>query len=665
MGRQPWLVYGMAFMLGCGQLVPDDSAPVAETQGESREIVSRLTGDSPNFAQMSNGSLLSVVSRDFGRGAKTGALVELYYPHYAQDHLWDSYVGVTQGGGHRWAHDLRLVEQTLVPDTGIAVTTLEAEDYRLILSDWVRPHDNAHIRQVTLTNTSGALLRDAQLTFTSFFTLHHLPGGDRLTFDRTANGLIQVGKKAAVAVVADRPADEWQCGYVNLPFSKRQDARMAAERGALPGNSEAGPFPSGVNGAMRHRLGDLRPGQQARLTYVIGMGTTADQALQEANSALRLGDEALQQEEAGFWREWLSRAKMPALSADALQVYRRALVTLKQHTVDNGAIIAAPTNLNPPYRLVWPRDGSLIALTLLEAGFAEEARRFFPFLERVQKRDGGFAINFFPDGSRALWDFGTDGNEHDQVGLYAWGVSETFKATGDSHWLAERWPHVKRAADFLMKVQRQDGLLGTCRDLWELHHDGSWTFSNAAGWAGLRSAAMIARQMGDPSAAAAYDRAALRLHGAVLDQLVADGRFARGLRKKGLDTSLEIANLALGEAWLGFVPERDARLVATGEAIAENLSTAWGGIRRYQGDRYYGGQPWPVATGWLALHLAGAGDRTGARRLFDTLTRYAQQTPSLMLGEQFDEEKGRWVSAFPLAWSEATYVRTALQLSRH
>ena len=44
------------------------------------------------------------------------------------------------------------------------------------------------------------------------------------------------------------------------------------------------------------------------------------------------------------------------------------------------------------------------------------------------------------------------------------------------------------------------------------------------------------------------------------------------------------------------------------------------------------------------------------------MTRYAAQTDSYQLGEQYDERTKQWVSAFPLAWSEAAYVRTALAL---
>jgi GH15 family glucan-1,4-alpha-glucosidase len=101
---------------------------------------------------------------------------------------------------------------------------------------------------------------------------------------------------------------------------------------------------------------------------------------------------------------------------------------------------------------------------------------------------------------------------------------------------------------------------------------------------------------------------------------------------------------------------------AMGTAIADRLSTPDGGVRRYEHDRYYGGNPWPVAGGWLALHQAAIGDLAGARARFDVMTKQAQRTKALMLGEQLDEQTGRWVGAFPLNWSEATYIRAALEL---
>ena len=662
--RQAWTWgTGIAILLtGCGGFAPGTSQEGEGSFTGQREIISRVTGDAPNFAQFSNGTMLSVVSRDFGRGAKAGALVELFYPHFATDHLWDAYVGIRRGQAFKWAHQLRLVRQAMVPDTGVAVSVFEGDGYTLTLEDLMRPQANAHVRRVTVTNTSSEPLTDLEARLYSFFTLNHLPGGDRLRFDPASGALLQSDKGVAVAVSLDRRASGWQVGNANIPMGNAKDARLDAEDGALQGNSEAGPFPAGVNGTLGVNFPAIAPGKESHLTFAIGIAENEGGALREAQQALKSGWEGVRSEDAAHWQAWLARSKHPSMPANVRAVYRRALISLKQHTANNGAIIAAPTNLNPPYRFVWPRDGSIIALTMLEAGHAAEAKAFFTFLERLQQKTGGWAINYFPDASRPLWDFGKNGNEHDQVGTFVWGVERVYRQTGDHAWLMARWPAVRKACDFLLDVQDPGGLLSKCRDLWELDHDGTWTYSNAAGWAGLNAGAEIAQLAGSPAEAARYRAAAQRLQQAMGKELVVDGYFARGKRKGRLDPTIEAANLALGAQAFGVFPDDDPRMRGMGEAVARALTSTSGGIRRYQNDPYYDGQPWPVATTWLAMHRLSLGDRTSAMALFDVMTRDAHQTESLMLGEQFDENQKRWVSAFPLAWSEASYVRAALKL---
>ncbi|HEY9721815.1 MAG TPA: glycoside hydrolase family 15 protein, partial [Oscillatoriaceae cyanobacterium] len=387
-------------------------------------------------------------------------------------------------------------------------------------------------------------------------------------------------------------------------------------------------------------------------------------ALATAQAGLAQGWNGVSQADATRWQTWLGRARMPqGLSSDALAVYRRALITLGQHHVDNGGFIAAPTNLNPPYRFVWPRDGSLMALTLMNVGYVSEAKAFFEFCEHLQQASGGFAVNYFPDASRPLWDFGPNGNEHDEVGTFAWGVAQVYARTGDRQWLEARWPAVKRACEFLIAQQKPDGLLSTCRDLWELNDDGTWTYSNAAAWAGLNASAQLAAQLGDTAAATRYHDAAARMHAAMAAELAPSGYFIRGIRNGRPDATVEAANLALGRYGFGAWADDDPLMLATGRMVESRLSSPGGGVRRYENDQYYNGQPWPVSTAWLGMHDLALGDRAGAQRLFDVMTRYAKTTDALMLGEQFNEQQHRWVSAFPLAWSEAAYIQFANALS--
>ncbi len=216
---RPTLALLLAAVLAAGCRAPVAAEAAANRSGQvgaSRELISTITGDPPNFAQMSNGSMLTVVSRDFGRGAKAGALVELFWPHYAADHLWDSYVGVVrQGGEATWAHEMKLVRQALAPDTGRAIAAFEGAGVRLEVEDVVLPAADVHLRRATLTNTDGQPLAGASLANFAFFTLGHLPGGDRARFEDGT--LVQSDGGTAVAVAADVPPDAARCGLANLP----------------------------------------------------------------------------------------------------------------------------------------------------------------------------------------------------------------------------------------------------------------------------------------------------------------------------------------------------------------------------------------------------------------------------------------------------------------
>jgi len=667
----------LAMFAACSAADDPEAAPKAtedqyREDSENWEPVSKALGNPPNFAQLGNGSTMSVVSRAWGRGAKAGALVELYYPHYNADNLWDSYVGVkTKGAPNlRWAHQLTLKGQRIVKDTGLVVSDFEAPGMTLSIEDVIRPKNNAHLRHVTITNTGAAPLQDVDLAFYAFYTINNLPGGEKVRFDAASGAFLQHGDSTSIATMADRAPSVAHCGHANRDWGRELDARMAAEQNKLaPCQDGADTWFTGVNSTLLHRLdAAIPPGQSRDITYAIGLGPNDEKALDEAKSALSGGGfGARANEDRSHWASVLQRAPLPArLPADAAEVYRRAIITIMQHRVDNGAFIAAPTLTSPVYKLVWPRDGSKTAIDMLEAGFAPEAKQWFQLLETLVKSDGSFAINYKPDGSGSFLDFGRAWNENDQPGMLPWGVYRVFEKTNDLDWTKERWPTIRRVSEHLLQISRDDsGLVADSRDLWELETGGSWTYSNASAIAGLEAAAKIGRLVGGSAASDAdrYDERAGKIRKALDQRLVTNqGYFARGFKDGRVDERLEIGNLALGVGGFKILPDSDPRMAKLGDLVGARLGTPGGAIRRYEGDRYYGGQPWPVASVWMSLHRLARGDRASAESLFNVMTEQAKATDSLMLGEQFDETKKAWLSAVPLVWSEAAYVRNARAL---
>ena len=659
----PLLFGACVAAFACGGDPAEDDGQATDDR-LSFEPVSALLGNPPNFAQASNGNAMTVVARSEGRGAKAGALVELFYPKYATDNLWDSYIGVrAKGVKLAWAHDLQLANQRVVAATGLIESTFQRTGLEVTIQDVMRPEHDAHVRHVVVKNTSTHALEDFDVAFYAFYTLNNFPAGDLIWLDGPSQALVQMDGAISVATLGSTAPVATHCGNVLWPFGKQKDARSAAEANKLAPCTGLAAGVNGVNGVLVNRIGHLDAGATGSATFAIGMGSDPATAIAEAQAAIATGFEAVQAEDHDRWSTLLGRARVPAgLPVAAKAVYDRALITTVQHRVNNGAFIAAPTLTSPVYRFVWPRDGSKTAVDLLEAGLDQEAKDFFAFLETLLLDDGSFAVNYYSDGSKPFFDFGKDGNENDQPGMLPWGVDRVFAATHDSAWLADRWPAVRRVAEHLLTIT-PGGRIAPSRDLWELETGSSWTYAAGSAVAGLEAAGRIATQAGAPEDAARYAARAADIRTFLETKMVtAQGYWGRGLKGNKVDDRVEIANLALASGGFKIYPDTDPKLVKLADLVQSQLLTRGNGVKRYDGDAYYGGHPWPVAAEWLAMHRLATGHRDVAEGLFATMTEQAKATDSLMLGEQYDEENKVWVSSMPLVWSEAAYVHAALTL---
>lgn len=644
------------------------NAPPAQLRG-LREPLSAIMGDSPNFAASSNGNMLTVVSGPQGRGAKAGALVELYFPDLGEDHLWDAYSGIAYEGKFVWLHQLKLLEQISLPDTDIVVSRFSSPDGRLEVTteDLVLRRTQAHARQLTVKNIGSSPVRDLSVFFYQNLTANLFPTGDVCQYLPDVGALHHYENQAHFAIGLDQPPAQFQCGGVKNFLTNAQDAMNDSEDGKLHLNvkSSAGAG-LGVNGALASSPVELPAGESISRRSFIAAGTHQAEAIQGLQQARNMSWAAMVQENKDDWGAFLQASRIPDMPPAEAEVYKRALIVMKQHSARTGAHLAAPTSTSPPYRFSWPRDGSYIALAHLQTGHAHEARAFLDFMANNQKPNGSWAINYHTTG-QAFYDFGDRQNEHDQVGTLPWMMVEYARQTGDSAWLQQKWPVIQRACEYLMQNQdAKTGLLGPTRDLWELSTSDTWTYSNAAGYAGFMAGAELAEQMGNAASAARYRDAAARLKQGIEQYLWDEkgGYFVRGynLDRRRQDPKVEAANLALVYPFKVF-EANDPRMRQMADKIQGTLSSAEGGIRRYTDDQYYDGQPWPVTTEWLAIYYVLIGDKARAQALHNTSTRYAHTTGSLQLGEQYHEAEKRWVSAVPLTWSGAKYILAAQLLA--
>ena len=383
------------------------------------------------------------------------------------------------------------------------------------------------------------------------------------------------------------------------------------------------------------------------------------------------------------WREWSSRSTYNGEWSDAVE---RSLITLKALTYQpTGGIVAAPTTSLPEhiggprnwdYRYCWLRDATLTLLSLMDAGYMEEAEAWRAWLLRAAAGSPSqLQIMYGLGGERHLlewevpWLSGYENSQpvrigngaHGQVQLDVYG--EVLDAMhhareGGLDASAESW-HLQRA------------LVCHLEEIWEAPDEGIWevrggrqhfTHSKVMAWVALDRAIKGAERYGLDGPLDRWRATRKRIHEEVCARGFdpALGSFVQAFGSKQLDASLLMLPL------VGFLPSDDPRIRGTVEAIERDL-TVDGFVLRYDSGATDDGLPpgegaFLACSFWLADNLLLLGRTDDARALFDRLLSLRNDVG--LLSEEYDPHSGRLVGNFPQAFSHIGLIDTALNLSR-
>lgn len=329
----------------------------------------------------------------------------------------------------------------------------------------------------------------------------------------------------------------------------------------------------------------------------------------------------------------------------------------------SGAYVASPNFAE--YAYGWLRDGAYCALAMDAAGERESAAEFYAWASRVIESQqariaaitGQLADGRLPERLEMLPARYTLTGEPEVIEGEAW---PNFQLDGYGTWLFAVDSHLNGelspafAASVALAARYIDACWQLpCFDYWEESGDRQHTSTLAAIAAGLRSAS---RLLGDPS----FETTARTIVQFMLDNCVADGSFTKGPADPRVDASL--VSIATP---FRLLDARHPVMVATVARVRAELSTSTGGIRRYLGDTYYGGNPWLLLTAWLGWHDRLHGDDDGYRRARSWVLEHSAATgdlPEQLLDEPQDAAfvqpwLDRWGPvASPLLWSHAKFI---------
>jgi glucoamylase len=461
----------------------------------------------------------------------------------------------------------------------------------------------------------------------------------------------------------------------------------------------------------RPALGEVDGVRSTHVTLALGLGRTTQAAQDAARASLAQGFAALSAAYAKGWHDYLdSLPPRPAAAAPYAALYDTSLMVLaaSEDKTYRGASVASPSmpwawgqnTIEKPsgvYHLVWSRDLYQVATAQLAAGDRAAAERSLDFLLfRQQKPDGSFPQNSEVDGTEHWKEI-----QMDQVGMpivLAWQLGRT-----DARTLAK----VRLAGEYLVKHGPLTG-----QERWE--NQRGWSPATiAAEIAGLVTGADLLRRTGDAATAARWEATADawqrsvqawtattngplstgpyylrvtkdRAPNRATTYNIGDSGPAAADQRRVVDPSfLELVRLGVKPAGDPVI-QNSVRVVDDQLKVSSRLGTFW---RRFSYDGYgetSTGEPWKIGEpdtyetygrAWPLL----AGERgeyelasgRPATQQLDSMA--AAAGTALMLPEQVWDGpppssgtaatpgKGT-LSATPLAWSHAQFVRLALSI---
>lgn len=630
-----------------------------------------------NDAVIGNASMLAALGHN-------GELYRLWWPHVDfPQHVERMRAGVfveEESEETVWTDDPAewQWEQAYLPRTNVLRTagTARRLPLRWETVDFAVPGEPLLVRLYKWTNTGRKPIR------LRFFCAASLTIGENrlyncVTYDPRIDGLVYFRHQYAFALASPLGCAQYTCA----------DAWKHASQGYLPGNKVA----MAPDGALGWTL-SLEPGETAAIPVYLTAGSRVDEAVNAMCRAFAVSVERHLEQTEQYWHDFLNaQPTLPAGCDERIRrVYERSLLVFRLMADEQtGCVIAAPEfdetfTRCGGYAYCWGRDAAYITTAFDRAGLSNLTRMFYRWTLTAQDTDGSFQQRHYHDGRLApSW-----GLQIDEGGSILWGMHQHYLATQDRAFLEEVWPAVEKGTSFLLSyLDRDTGLPLPSRDLWE-ERNAEHTYSAAAVHAGISAAAAMARELGKADLADRWEQSANALKEAILTRAYDEqrGTFYRALKlqvdrstyqravESGLCTFTEtdekgyvtyyvqhdpvydISLLGLSVPF-GLLDATDPRMARTADAIERTCAVPGvGGIRRYEDDRYIGGNPWILTTLWLAQFRIAQGRFDEAKRHLEWAAAHAN--PLGLLPEQVDRQTGEPAWVVPLTWSHAMFVLT-------
>ena len=437
------------------------------------------------------------------------------------------------------------------------------------------------------------------------------------------------------------------------------------------------------------------PGNSSKaIYYYMTAGRNFQEVYKLNDFVMDNGSESLLVHAEACQRSWVNRTTidLSGLDSKLVDLFRRSLLIIKTQTDVGGAVLAANDSDNmqfnrDTYSYMWARDGALVSIAMMNAGFPEFAKPFFRFCRDVLWWMGCMLHKYNPDktlgSSWHPWvEFGMPSVpiQEDETGLVIYALWKYYEATRDLEFVREFYePLVKKAVFFMNDYRYPNGMPMNSYDLWE-ERRGIFTFTVSAVYAGLTCAERLGELFGDKETCDACKKGYSGLKELIQSEFFDEERgvFIRGIRYEEGDIDRVIVDRTVdssvyGVFDFGVLPADDPRVIKTMQTIEEKLwAVGKGGVGRYENDQYRRqvaegpGNPWSICTLWLAKwYIAKAKTVDDLNKALELINWTANCSLSTgIMPEQVHPYTGESVSVAPLTWSHGEFVDAITRYTR-
>ncbi len=283
------------------------------------------------------------------------------------------------------------------------------------------------------------------------------------------------------------------------------------------------------------------------------------------------------------------------------------------------------------YSYCWTRDAVFVTKALDILKMEKETEKFYKnFCKNTQSKSGMWEQRFYTDGRLApCW-----GYQIDETASVVYGIYDHYEKTKNEKFLKDTYRMCEKAIHFLeryitqiMNIKEEKDIvkkeieeeykdnkepIHVSYDLWEMH-EGVSLYSIASIYGAYQAMLKIydVIEKDKESAVSRIKQESITRHKEiiqnqleimkkyVLNNLYDDTKkiFVRNLEDKKMDISI----LGVVTPFNMFSP-KEKKVINTVEKINLTLRTYTGGYKRFEEDHYRNGNPWVIATLWMALY---------------------------------------------------------------